>query len=280
MPPVRVAGDRARDLGARLLAVDAQATESVRGFYDSLAAEYHLIYPDWRKAVARQGAVLDRLIRSTLSAERVSILDCACGIGTQAIGLALRGHRVVGTDISAASIERARAEAASFSVQVPFSVADMRARGDALDETFDVVMACDNSLPHLVTDDDLGAAARSFAARLHPGGLFVASTREYDRAVQARPSSTQPKVFDGPDGKRVVFQVWEWAPDGHTYEVRQFILREQRTAWQVTQEATTYRALMRAELNGILAAAGFDQIRWHTPSETGYFQQLVTARLT
>ncbi|MGY5060876.1 hypothetical protein ACWDFR_43675 [Streptomyces sp. 900105755] len=28
------------------------------------------------------------------------MLDCSCGIGTRAIGLALRGHRVTGTDLS------------------------------------------------------------------------------------------------------------------------------------------------------------------------------------
>jgi len=256
----------------------AQATESVRDFYDQLAGDYHLIYPDWRKAVIRQGAVLDRLIRSTMSNDRLDVLDCACGIGTQAIGLALRGHRVTGTDISAASVERARAEAATFTVEATFAVADMRAL-EGVPGPFDVVLACDNSLPHLVADEDLANAARSIAASLRPGGLFVASTRDYDRVTKARPSSTQPRVFAGAEGSRIVFQAWEWEPDGRTYIVRLFILREAGGEWTVTQHATTYRALLRVELDQILRAAGFGQIRWHTPVETGYPQQIVTARL-
>ena len=43
-----------------------------------------------------------------LSGRRV--LDCACGIGTQSIGLAQQGFQVTATDISAAAITRARTE--------------------------------------------------------------------------------------------------------------------------------------------------------------------------
>jgi glycine/sarcosine N-methyltransferase len=60
---------------------------SVRDFYDGLASDYHLFYDDWEAAVQRQGAALDRLIKG-LHPSAVELLDCSCGIGTQAIGLA------------------------------------------------------------------------------------------------------------------------------------------------------------------------------------------------
>ncbi|MEU0565975.1 methyltransferase domain-containing protein [Nonomuraea sp. NPDC005983] len=86
---------------------------SVARFYDQLAADYHLIYADWDSAVERQGKALDAVIRSALGAESAAVLDCACGIGTQAVGVALLGHRVTGTDISPAAAERAGREATS-----------------------------------------------------------------------------------------------------------------------------------------------------------------------
>jgi ubiquinone/menaquinone biosynthesis C-methylase UbiE len=46
------------------------------------------------------------------------VLDCACGIGTQAIGLAKRGYRVVRSDISRRDLERAEREAARLGVQL------------------------------------------------------------------------------------------------------------------------------------------------------------------
>lgn len=66
---------------------------SVAHFYDELADAYHLIHSDWDTSIRRQGSALDALIGQ----DRVTILDCSCGIGTQAMGLALRGHRVTGS---------------------------------------------------------------------------------------------------------------------------------------------------------------------------------------
>ena len=81
-------------------------------FYDGLAPFYHLIYPDWEHSVERQGAALDAVIAELHpAAERV--LDVACGIGTQALGLAGRGYRVAAADLSAAAVERAAREAAA-----------------------------------------------------------------------------------------------------------------------------------------------------------------------
>ena len=63
-------------------------SEWIADFYDLLSADYHAIYADWRSEVLRQGKILDALIRRHLGERQVSGLDCACGIGTQARGLA------------------------------------------------------------------------------------------------------------------------------------------------------------------------------------------------
>lgn len=249
--------------------------DSVRDFYDHLASDYHLIYADWPNAVRRQGAVLDRLIRSELGPGPARVLDCACGIGTQAIGLAFRGHDVVATDISERSVERARAEADRFGVKIDFGTADLRDLS-AVGEDFDVVIACDNALPHLVDEGDLARAAAQMRERLRPGGTLVASIRDYDAAAERRPRATMPEVFE--DGSRVVFQTWDWAPDGRTYVLNLFIARGGEAGWGLQHHATTYRALRRADLARVLADAGFGSIRWHTLAETGFFQQIVTAR--
>jgi 2-polyprenyl-3-methyl-5-hydroxy-6-metoxy-1,4-benzoquinol methylase len=53
-------------------------------------------------------------------------LDCTCGIGTQALGLAALGYSVVGTDISTEAIRRARTEAETRGLNAQFRVADLR----------------------------------------------------------------------------------------------------------------------------------------------------------
>jgi glycine/sarcosine N-methyltransferase len=98
--------------------------QSADNFYDSMAAAYHLIFDDWDVAIGRQQAVLTQLLPPPATAGVV--LDCACGIGTQALGLARAGYTVEGTDLSRAEIERAKAEAAEIA-EIEFLEPDVRA---------------------------------------------------------------------------------------------------------------------------------------------------------
>jgi 2-polyprenyl-3-methyl-5-hydroxy-6-metoxy-1,4-benzoquinol methylase len=147
-----------------LLTVDTKGAAtmdySIQEFYQHLAPDYHFIFKDWAASVRRQGDVLDKLIRA--ERERAdTVLDCACGIGTQAIGLALHGYNVRATDLSPAAVRRARSEARNFGVKIFFGNADFRDLARAVDGTFDVVLACDNSIAHVLSDGDLTLATAS-----------------------------------------------------------------------------------------------------------------------
>jgi SAM-dependent methyltransferase len=251
--------------------------DSAASFYDGLADEYHLLFADWDASVRRQGDVLDRLIAGQLGPPPHRVLDCSCGIGTQAIGLAGRGYRVHGTDISPAAVARAEREAARLGVSLTTGVADLRAL-EAVEGTFDVVLSCDNAVPHLLADGDLRRAARGMRAKLRPDGLLVVSIRDYDRLIAERPRAELPRVFDRPDGRQIAFQVWDWEEDRPVYTVHQYVVREADGAWQTHHQATAYRALRRDELAEIVREAGFVEIRWRLPEETGYYQPILTAR--
>jgi hypothetical protein len=69
-------------------------TERILNFYEPLADHYHLIFDDWNKAIERQAKILDPLLAAQMHGRPLKILDCACGIGTQALGLAGFGHQV------------------------------------------------------------------------------------------------------------------------------------------------------------------------------------------
>jgi SAM-dependent methyltransferase len=220
--------------------------------------------------------VLDRLLRGLLVDRPLAVLDCCCGIGTQAIGLALLGHRVHATDLSSEAVGRAAREAATFGVQVTFGVADVRTLAEQVEGAFDAVIACDNSLPHLLADDDLRQGVAGMAAGLRPGGLFLATIRDYDALAKERPAATPVRVLAGPP-RRVAFQVWDWSADGRSYRVHQFILKEEG-GWQTTHHAGQYRALLRDELAGALRQAGLIEVRWLEPNESSYYQPVVIAR--
>ncbi|MFH8223681.1 class I SAM-dependent methyltransferase [Streptomyces sp. NPDC018057] len=250
---------------------------SVAHFYDELADNYHLIYADWDASIRRQGDALDTLV----GRDRVEVLDCSCGIGTQAIGLARRGHRVTGTDLSPRAAARATREAARRSLSLRTAAADMR-RLPFSDGRFDVVVCADNSLPHLLTEQDVHTALASMRRVLRPAGLLLVSTRPYDDLLREHPVSTPPQVHrtddGGGDGRAVTFQLWHWHPDGEHYDLEHFQLAPTGGEWAVRVRRTTYWALSQDRLTGLAAEAGFADVRWRMPQETGFFQPLLVAR--
>ena len=124
--------------------------------YDELAAHYHLIFEDWETSVARQAAVLEGILRQLAGGKLpIRVLDCACGIGTQSLGLAARGFDVEVCDIGSGAIARARKEAATRGLKVPFSVVSMLHLDRLTPTGFDAVICIDNSLPHLASDGEL-----------------------------------------------------------------------------------------------------------------------------
>lgn len=126
---------------------------SVEEFYDGLADQYDLVWGgSWEAVVEEQGNVLDQIIRSR-SESAVDVLDCACGIGTQTLGLARHGYRVLGTDLSSGAVARATREAERLGVSASFAVSDFRVLDEVVD-SYDVVVCCDNALPHLLHDHE------------------------------------------------------------------------------------------------------------------------------
>lgn len=224
-------------------------------FYESFAADYELAYGGrWDEAVERQGRALDELIREVAPGAQV-VLDCSCGIGTQAIGLALRGYRVAGTDASAAEIARARDEAARFGVSVEFGVADFRDLS-GVEGAFDVVISCDNAVPHLLEPADVVRALEQMRSKLRDGGVLVVTMRDFDEALREKPP-VAPTVRVG---DRVLVRLHEW--DGDQYTVRYVILTQRDDEWDVVEHRTRYRAITRAELEQAARAAGFTSVDW------------------
>ena len=253
-------------------------SESVKRFYDDLAAEYHHVYADWESAIERQSSVLDQLIQCESSASASVVLDCSCGIGTQAIGLAQRGYEVFASDLSPEAIARAKSEAAKRELNVRFAVADVRELQCAFDQKFDVVISCDNSLPHLLTDEDLTLALRNIRHVLTDKGLFVASIRDYDRLLAEKPSFIAMNPGGTHEEEVIVFQIWDWSKESDTYLLRLFMMSQAAGEWQVKEIRTRYRAIRRNELTAALESVGFAKVAWHKPEQSGYFQPIVAAQ--
>ncbi len=245
--------------------------------YDELAAHYDQIFEDWEASIARQATVLAGILDGECGDTRpVRVLDCACGIGTQSLGLAMKGFDVTGCDISNGAIQRARSEASKRDLRIPFSVANMVQLNGIPQSSFDAVICIDNSLPHLQTDEDLLRAAQQAYRKLRPGGSFIGSIRDYDQLVVERPTTQGPLFYSDKGSRRIVFQIWDWL-DERRYRFHLYITRNVEAAWQTFHFTSTYRAVLRGELQRILEGAGFVNVRWLLPSDSSFYQPIFVA---
>ena len=244
-------------------------------FYDNLASHYDKLFLDWHATTQEQAVILDRLFASNGFYKSAKILDCACGIGTQAIGLAAIGYNVTGSDISNGEIAEARERAKMHNASVRFAYADFCSLSDTFDEKFDIVIAMDNALPHMLTGHDLAAAIKSITNQIKDGGMFVASIRDYDALLVDKPPYSPPYIHQTASGQRVSFQTWKW--EGDNYKLTQYIVDDQDML-QVSKFECEYRATRRVEITSLLMENGCDHVVWMFPEETGFYQPIVIAK--
>lgn len=190
--------------------------------YDSLAEVYEWLISDAKLTPAEFAASFDDVLSLVPSNARV--LDCSCGTGQLAVGLAGRGLQVVATDASAAMVRRT----AELSNEHGASVRTVRADWEELPDyfgagTFDVVFCVGNSLHHAKGAEGRVAALASMSRLLRRGGHVVLTSRTWE-LVRARGSrldiSDRLVRRNGRDA--VVVYRWEIAPqweDEHHIEI-------------------------------------------------------------
>lgn len=250
-------------------------------FYDDLASYYHLIFEDWDASMARQGAALVGLIQLELAQSQplgVRILDAACGIGTQTLPLAARGFQLVARDISPAAINRLQPEADARGLVVDAAVADMRQVGSCVSGAFDAVLAFDNSVTHLLNDDDLRTAFGQFLWALRPGGVFLCSVRDYDK-VQRGEHAIHVYGARQHHGER--FQLrQEWSWDDPLHYQATFIIDKETPSGLARELCTVGRfyAVSTERLLELMHEAGFQDCR--RIDETIYQPILAGRRIT
>jgi SAM-dependent methyltransferase len=231
---------------------------TVQSFYDEFAARYHLVYQDWNASIARQGDALDWLLREHFPDARI-ILDVAVGIGTQALGLGALGYRVIGSDLSFHAVRRAAAEASQREVTLPLYVADFQ-RLPVRAGNADVIVCCDNALPHLPSVDDIRATLQEWYRCVYPGGGCLISMRNYD---DPRPPGTVEEHHYGErswNGRRYeVTQVWTWK--GSRYDVALVMTALDADAPSVPVITTSYLAIRPSHVLQLMEEVGFQRVQ-------------------
>jgi SAM-dependent methyltransferase len=239
---------------------DGKVDAMIETYYNQLAPFYRYLFPDWENSVTRQAQVLDSLIQGTFGPQARRILDAACGIGTQCIGLAQLGYQVVASDISTAELELARQEAARRSLSLQFIPADMRNLRQAHQGVFDVVLALDNSIPHLLSEADILLAFQQFYACTGDEGGCLISVRDYANMELDGKRMYPRTVHQTPEGRIILFDIWDF--DGPYYDFTTYIVEDQSDRGVRTHaiRGGRYYCVTIATLKRLLKQAGFSPV--------------------
>ncbi|MBR7142278.1 MAG: class I SAM-dependent methyltransferase [Clostridia bacterium] len=243
-----------------------------QSFYDKMAPQYDKLFADWHAATQEQAAMLDRLFADRGLSKNATVLDCACGIGTQCLGLAKLGYAVTASDLSQGALAEARKRAAEKNLSISFQQADFCALSETFSQCFDIVMVMDNALPHMLTPSDLERAVKSMLGQVKQGGLLIASIRDYDELLTHKPPCSSPYIHQTPKGQKVSFQTWTWR--GDNYRLVQYIIDDEDTL-NISKFECEYRATCREELTSLLLCHGCSRVHWLFPCETGFYQPIV-----
>lgn len=243
-------------------------------FYDNLAPHYDKLFLDWQSTTHEEAKILHKLFENNGFDNTAHILDCACGIGTQAIGLARLGYDVTASDISDNEIAEAKIRSSDANVKIRFENADFCALSKTFTQQFEIVIAMDNALPHMLSSTDLERAIKSITNQIKENGIFVGSIRDYDALLKDKPPYSPPYIHQTDKGQRVSFQTWDWYED-HC-KLIQYIIDDSENL-EVSKFECEYRAIPREELTNLFILNGCSVV-WMFPEETGFYQPIIIAR--
>jgi len=225
-------------------------------FYDRLA-RFHDVVSNWPRRLAAEEPFWRRIFER----HRVrSILDAACGTGGHVVGLAGWGYDAAGADLSPGMIALASERAAAAGLTLRFVRTGFADLAKHFGQEFDALLCVGNSLPHVLTDEDLAASLAGMRGVLRAGGILVIQNLNYDLRWRERPRFFP--LNSGFAGGREAL-VWRLAdycdadPPSILFHIALFEKKDDGT-WTVEVQSTWQRPYFRSMLEAALGAARFE----------------------
>ena len=196
--------------------------------YTALADVYDFLVPEALLSPEGSAAAFEPVLAELEPGARV--LDCACGTGTLAAGIALRGFEVRASDASPEMVARTRARGVA---------AEVRRWEELEGGPFDAVLCVGNSLTHA---EDRVAALSGMRRVARDRALLAVTSRNWERPQEAG----EEVVERG--GRRATIRR-SWVPGALVVEVEVggALYREELAYWPFTHD----------ELDADLRAAGW-----------------------
>lgn len=234
------------------------STKSTQDFYGSVAEKYHWFFSSWENVMNRQ---MDELVPLLQQYNVNSVLDCACGTGLQSIGLVKNGFHVVGSDLSPEMLKRASENARQANVKLELVHSDFRELPKNIHNTFDAVICMGNSIPHLLSDEDVRNALNSIYNCINSKGIAIFDIRNYDAMISQKPKFIPMRINEEKDGKIVsVLYVFDYLERTIQFNIIYLIFDKTSGERKMEVESVEYNPIGKDLFLRLLNDTGFKNI--------------------
>jgi SAM-dependent methyltransferase len=249
--------------------VTVQTYEDFSGDYDR--------FVNWEARLAGEMPfILEKLPGSAPADNRpLRVLDVACGTGMHAIALEKAGMRVLGADISPEMIRVAKKNAQAAGSGAEFISAGF---GELLERSagsssypFNAIICLGNSLPHLLTPDEILHALTDMAKCLRAGGTLLMQNRNFDRVMAKKDRWLGTQSHEEGSREWLFLRFYDFDADGLiTFHIIR-LHRRDGGEWTEQRSSTRLFPLRQALLVDLLHKAGFQQITCYGQMGEGKF---------
>ena len=225
----------------------------VAAVYDKMAPVFDYEVEDWELA---KKAYIEYIKPILVENHVKTVLDCSCGTGIQAIGLASEGFRVTASDISEEMIRAASKNASKHGVDIEFVHSSFLDLKTNFSKRFDAVISMGNALSHMLTDRDAVEALKNIRSVLRDdNGLCLCDIWNYV-TLCAKKKRFIPLVMKD---DAIVLQVRDFFDPGRV-DVNFLYFIKLNGKWQHRNVSMKLRPITTDQLQQFFMEAGFKDI--------------------
>lgn len=219
-------------------------------FYDELAADYDMM-TDFDARFEKEEPLFQQIVGEHSIA---TALDAGAGTGFHSLLLAKLGVQVTAVDISAEMLTRLSENAERMRLSVNLVQSPFHLLHEKVHQRFDAVFCLGNSLPHVLSDNEMNRTLANFYSLLNPGGILFIQILNYDKIMR-----TQERVLNiKKRGNALFIRFYDYCDERIRFNILKLIDRESKV--DHTIHTVELRPIRKDDLEDFLSAVGFDSI--------------------
>jgi glycine/sarcosine N-methyltransferase len=247
--------------------------------YTELAQDYEWLFADeivgeqpqfGATSPGNQG-LLESVLRTIPAGARV--LDCACGIGADALALYRRGYAVTATDGSPDMVAETQRRLARYGITLETAQARWQDLPERVSGPFALVLCLGNAIVHADSAAGLAGALEGMREVLGPDGVLVVDSRNWEMLHRTRPRIIPARRVIERHGVRCAsLYIWTIPEDFPAPFLGEIVLLFEAADGTLShrRHVIGWNAFRRTDLIAAIEAAGF-VIRDDSYSEDGPF---------